>query len=88
MTGDLDANLGDLDGPATQRGDVQRAFWAAASGADGAGANGFSFAGLHGTTGVTVGTRDGELQLGVGNMLTATIDDGGRATGPTCSRSR
>ncbi|MDX8510099.1 DUF5801 repeats-in-toxin domain-containing protein, partial [Mesorhizobium captivum] len=76
-TDDINANIGDADGPASSEASFSGTLGGSVGG-DGAGANGFSFAGLNGTTG-TVGTETVAYSWDAGtNTLTATTTSGDR----------
>ena len=76
-TGDLDANVGDLDGAASSEATFSGVLGGSV-GADGAGSNGFSFAGLNGQAG-TVGQENVTYSWTAGsNTLTATTVGGTR----------
>ncbi|MDX8512054.1 DUF5801 repeats-in-toxin domain-containing protein, partial [Mesorhizobium captivum] len=76
-TDDINANIGDADGPASSEASFSGTLGGSLGG-DGAGANGFSFAGLNGTTG-TVGTETVAYSWDAGtNTLTATTTSGDR----------
>ncbi|MDX8522164.1 beta strand repeat-containing protein, partial [Mesorhizobium dulcispinae] len=76
-TGDINANVGDADGPASSEVSFSGTLGGSVGG-DGAGANGFSFAGLNGTTG-TVGLENVSYSWDAGtNTLTATTTSGDR----------
>uniref|UniRef100_UPI001AEDBF23 hypothetical protein n=1 Tax=Mesorhizobium sp. M2D.F.Ca.ET.225.01.1.1 TaxID=2563942 RepID=UPI001AEDBF23 len=70
-TGDINANVGDADGPASSEASFSGTLGGSLGG-DGAGANGFSFATLNGTSG-TVGQENVAYSWDAGtNTLTAT----------------
>ncbi|WP_210246362.1 type I secretion C-terminal target domain-containing protein [Mesorhizobium sp. WSM4303] len=73
-TGDLDANTGEVPFSASEA--TYNGTLGGSVGGDGAGANGFSFAALNGTSG-TVGLENVTYSV-VGNMLTATTTSGSR----------
>ena len=76
-TGDLDANVGDLDGAASSEATFSGVLGGSV-GVDGAGSNGFSFAGLNGQAG-TVGQENVTYSWTAGsNTLTATTVGGTR----------
>ncbi|AZO22370.1 type I secretion C-terminal target domain-containing protein [Mesorhizobium sp. M1E.F.Ca.ET.045.02.1.1] len=74
---DINANIGDADGPASSEASFSGTLGGSVGG-DGAGANGFSFAGLNGTAG-TVGQENVTYGWDSGtNTLTATTTSGDR----------
>ncbi|TIS51593.1 MAG: hypothetical protein E5W93_17635, partial [Mesorhizobium sp.] len=76
-TGDIDANVGDADGPASSEASFSGTLGGSLGG-DGAGTNGFSFATLSGTSG-TVGQENVTYSWDSGtNTLTATTTSGDR----------
>ncbi|RWK34869.1 DUF5801 repeats-in-toxin domain-containing protein [Mesorhizobium sp.] len=76
-TGDINANVGDADGPASSEASFSGTLGGSLGG-DGAGANGFSFATLNGTSG-TVGQENVAYSWDAGtNTLTATTTSGDR----------
>ncbi|RWK21389.1 MAG: hypothetical protein EOR41_05450, partial [Mesorhizobium sp.] len=76
-TGDINANVGDADGPASSEASFSGTLGGSLGG-DGAGANGFSFATLNGTSG-TVGQENVTYSWDAGtNTLTATTTSGDR----------
>ncbi|WP_406873179.1 DUF5801 repeats-in-toxin domain-containing protein [Aminobacter sp. P9b] len=74
--GDLNANTG--DDPADTSEKTFTGKLDGSVGADGAGSNGFSFAGIDGQTGVAIGQETVKYSI-VNNVLTATIENGDRA---------
>ncbi|WP_292302730.1 DUF5801 repeats-in-toxin domain-containing protein, partial [Mesorhizobium sp.] len=79
--GDIDANIGDADGPASSEASFSGTLGGSLGG-DGAGTNGFSFATLNGTSG-TVGQENVTYSWDAGtNTLTATTTSGDRIGTP------
>ena len=82
-TGDLDANAGEAPASASEA--IYNGTLGGSVGGDGAGANGFSFAGLNGTTG-SVGTETVGYSWNAGTLTATTVAARGRAR--RCSRCR